>query len=343
MQVDNRTEGVHAAIPMRDAEGREQLVCILRVSFDVTPGGAVAIAKDGRPPLLVDEATGPDPATSSLRRASDLSVTKPGTDVVLLGHAHPPAGREVGSVDVRLRVGPIDKAVRVFGARVFHEASFGRIEPGPPAPLGAPVPLVWERAWGGTDASDRAAVLAHPGNPLGRGVARDPRSLVGREAPSIEAVSGPREAPAGFSPLHRHWQPRAAFAGTYDEAWQRTRMPIAPLDYDARFEVAVPHDQWSPRPLRGDEPVEILGATPEGAWRFALPRFAPGFTSQGDDGRRVSHATHLDTFVIDADARRCELVWRAAVPLPAKWQRLERVTIVAKRLVRAAAEARAPS
>ena len=44
----------------------------------------------------------------------------------------------------------------------------------------------------------------------------------------------------------------------------------------------------------------------------------------------MSHRTHAglnSTFLIDADSRRVELVWRIAVPLPRKAQRLDRITV----------------
>ena len=108
-------------------------------------------------------------------------------------------------------------------------------------------------------------------------------------------------------------------------------MPLLPDDFDARFNVSVLHDQWSSMPLRGDEAVEVLGATPEGAWRFTLPRMSPGFASFVSD-RRTDHPTHLDTILIDADLGRVELTFRAAVPLPRKYEMLEAVWMVEKQL-----------
>lgn len=75
-------------------------------------------------------------------------------------------------------------------------------------------------------------------------------------------------------------------------------------------------------PLVGDEPVEVLGATPEGALRFRLPRYAPVFHSTVRGGT-FAHETHMDTLLIDADERRVELVWRVSVRLPRKSEHLE--------------------
>ena len=79
-------------------------------------------------------------------------------------------------------------------------------------------------------------------------------------------------------------------------------MPLLPADFDPRFHVCVPEDQWSELPLRGDEPCEVLGATPEGQWRFRLPRRAPGFSSF-TRGQRSEHRTHLDTVLIDGNSQ----------------------------------------
>ncbi len=80
------------------------------------------------------------------------------------------------------------------------------------------------------------------------------------------------------------------------------------------------------RPLSATSPSRSLGGTPEGALRFRLPRYAPLFYSTVR-GVVSEHETHLDTFFIDADQRRVELVWRASVPLPRKTEHLEKVVI----------------
>jgi hypothetical protein len=109
-------------------------------------------------------------------------------------------------------------------------------------------------------------------------------------------------------------------------------MPLLPSDFDSRFHVCVPEDQWSPRPLRGDEPFEVFGATREGLWRFTLPRRAVGFSSVVL-GKRTEHRTHLDTILIDADTKRVELTYRAAIVAPRKLEMVDRILIFEKSLV----------
>lgn len=332
MDVANESGARELTVPVKDKTGRTFLAVIAKWTFAVGPSGRVELDEPGREPDLVDTFHGEDAATSSIRRPSQLFEHKPGTDVILIGHAHPPRQGSATSVDVSLRVGPIAKTVRAHGLRVWQLGTFGGLMPGPARPMREPVPLIYELAWGGLDLTGGKPV-GEWRNTVGRGVARSRRELVGQPAALLEDPRDPigqgENVPASFGAIHRHWAPRKDFAGTYDQVWEETKMPLLPDDFDPRFHVCVPHDQWSPAPLRGDEPIEVRGATPEGVWRFSLPRVAPGFASV-TDGRRVEHRTHLDTILIDADELRVELTWRAAVPLPPKYERVERVMIFEK-------------
>jgi hypothetical protein len=249
---------------------------------------------------------------------------KPGTDVLLLGTAHPPAGREVTQVDVTLRVAaagaPIERTLRVHGPRVFFRGQLG-IAAGPAARL-SPTPLQWDRTWGGYVPDTGACDWR---NPAGLGLARDPGSLLGSAAPVIEDPSDAR-APACFAPVASWWSPRRELAGNHDDAWRRERAPVRPVDFDVRHYSCAPKGQWRNDPLTGDEPVEVLGATPEGAWRFELPRYAPRFCVAEQPSELD---THLDTMLIDADARTVELSWRAWVRAPRKLERLGGIEVVA--------------
>jgi hypothetical protein len=326
VNVANRTHGKHLALPMKDKDGGDRVVVVLKSTWRVSPKSAIERDGAGPEPYAIDLPHGDDPAKSSLKRASDAFDFKPGTDVVLVGHAHARPGATFA--DVVLRMGPVDKTVRAHGLRVWQRSMLGGLKPGPALPLKAPVPLIYELAWGGVDVSKPDKPVGEPRNYLGRGVG----ARVDEQAPQLELARQPigerGNVPAAFGPIHRHWQPRAAFAGTYDKAWSETRMPLLPADFDHRFHVSVPHDQWSPTPLVGDEPIEVLGATADGEFRARLPRFQPAFSSLVN-GERRRHATHLDTVVIDTDARTIELTWRASVPAPSKRELLEEIRIEA--------------
>ncbi len=332
MEITNESGGNELSVPVKDKTGRSVLAVIAKWTFVVDPSGRVELDDPGREPDLVDTYNGEDGAVSSIRRPSQIFEHKPGTDVILLGHAHPPPRGSATAVDVSLRVGPIRKTVRAHGLRVWQGGTFGGLVPGPARPVRDPIPLIYELAWGGQDVTGDKP-LGEWRNTVGRGVARNPSTLIGQSAAQLEDPQSPiglgDNVPASFGAIHRHWMPRKQFAGTYDDIWTETKMPLLPDDFDPRFNVCVPHDQWSVTPLRGDEPIEVRGATPEGVWRFVLPRIAPGFSSV-IDGRRAEHRTHLDTLLIDADELRIELTWRAAIPLPPKYERLERVLLFEK-------------
>jgi hypothetical protein len=157
-------------------------------------------------------------------------------------------------------------------------------------------------------------------------VVRNPRQHVDAPAVQLEDLAGSR-SPACFGAIHRHWEPRIRYAGTYDADWMESKMPLLPDDFDPRYNVTVPHDQWSTTPLLSDEPIEVLNATEDGALRARMPRLEPRFVAT-IEGQRSALAPHLDTLLVDADARRIEATFRAAIPVPRKLQLLEEVEIV---------------
>jgi hypothetical protein len=334
----NDVGGRDVGLPSKDASGRDVLVVVLKLTYAMDARGEPRLVLDDPAEIdLIDTYNEGDAARASIRRPSQLFDSKPGTDVILLGHAHPPPGQAPPSVDVSLQVGPIRKVVRAYGPRVWQRGGVRGIQPGPARPIREPVPLVYELAWGGMSYADPMHPRGEERNYAGRGMNAEVAALIDQPAAQLEDPLHPiatsaQPVPASFGPIHRHWQPRCRFTGTFDQRWMKTRMPLLPEDFDTRHHVCVPHDQWSPKPLRGDEPMVIAGATPEGLWRFQLPRVHPGFTSTTAAGDR-SHPTHLDTILIDADRKRVELSWRASVLLPPKWELLERVSIVAKELL----------
>ena len=325
MNVQNRTEGKHLALPMKDRDGSGRLVVIVKYTYRATATGALVRDDDGVAPHAVDVPNGDDPATSSIKIPSDVFELKPGTDIVLVADAHPRAGAGADHVDVSLRMGPIAKTIRAFGLRVWQRGMLGGVTPGPALAMREPLPILYELAWGGVDVSNPEKPLAEPRNYLGRGITREPGKLVGQPAAQLEMLDE-ANVPASFGAIHRHWAPRAAFAGTYDQAWTDMRMPLLPADFDPRFNVCVPHDQWSATPLAGDEPIEIIHATEDGIWRVQLPREAPAFSSI-IAGERRTHPTHLDTIVVDAREKRLELTWRVSIPTPPKLEMIDEVRI----------------
>jgi hypothetical protein len=122
--------------------------------------------------------------------------------------------------------------------------------------------------------------------------------------------------PVGFGFVGVEWQPRAAFAGTYDGAWTKDRSPLLPKDFDRRFFNAASEGLVAPGYLRGDEWVQAFGVTPEGKWEFRLPGVEPpAITMAVRLGQDISLETSLDTVIVDSDAQVLTLIWRTFAPL----------------------------
>jgi len=324
--VENVSWASVGADALMDHLGRDVAVVVAKVAYKVSAQGAAhLVLAPVRRDDQGDEGGG-------VRFPADLATSqKPGTDVGLVGVAYPqPRPSDRGRAYAWLSVGSVRKVVTVYGPRVYVKGWRGGVSPSEPAPLVDPVPLRFDLAYGGTDPVTGAT---EPHNPIGMGFASDPAHLIGRPAPLLEPAAAqeggaaPHPAHGAFAPIPAHWEPRRSLIGTLDVAWAKGRAPVRPRDFDLR------HDAWSipglysPTPLVGDEQVEVGGVLPEGVWRFRLPRYAVRFESIAD-GQRAAHPTHLDSLLIDADTRVVELCFRAAIVLPRKWERIERIFVL---------------
>lgn len=333
-QLDNRTPFAAERAWVRDRDGAEIWLVAVKASFRWTPDGRLGLAEPQPPVVQVPVHLGPA-ESSSLRFESDLQRTKMATDVLVLGQAHAPGGRAVPWLDVGFAVGPVVKVLRVFGDRVWQGRRIG------PARPFAAMPLVYERAYGGRD-DGAGEPQWDPRNPVGRGFIRAGGRADGRPLPNIEHPgrfirdSGDRPEPAGFGPLACHWQARRQWAGTYDERWQRERLPLLPADFDDRHYQCAPADQQARGFLRGGEPVALRNLTPGGGdLRFVLPRLFLGFETFFYTGPSVVHAPpRLHTVVIEPDECRVALVWHSALPCHPRVLKLKHTRIWLKQDLR---------
>ena len=318
-----------ATLLVDDHRGFEQAVVVARLAWQLDPSGAARIASPQRPIRVVPQYR--DGPNSSLRFASDAVCDKPGTEIIMLAKAWPRPDKRSDHVDVSLQVETghqsLRKVVRAYGARRFEKKVRG-VAVGPAAPLLEPAAIVYEQAAGGCYAAPGGQPpQCDEVNPVGIGFVMDQRTLVGQDAFTIESLVG--RAPAGFGPIARHWSPRRQLYGNTDDKYMRSRHPVPPEDFDVRYNIDAHPDLWSETPMRGDEPFEIIGATPEGAWRFRLPYYEPRFDVTLD-GEEKRCASKLDTILIDIETPReriVELTWRAAVRLPKRSERLAKIRL----------------
>jgi hypothetical protein len=320
--VTNGTPFAFEPLQLLDEECRPLLVALVKGTFAIGPDGRCARAEQQIGISLAGEARGEDPATSSFKYEPEVAFFKPATDVIMNGHAYATRSGTTETT-VSLRVGPVQKQVRVSGERAWYRAA-GKIGATRAAPFDK-IPLTYERAFGGWDRghADPDRHTCEPRNPVGvgyraSGIFEEQLRLPNLEAPDqpLRAL-GDRPPPAAFGFVSPHWQPRAALAGAYDERWQKQRAPLLPEGFDRRHCNAASPGLIAPGYLRGDEPVTVTGATPGGGTlSFNLPGLPPPAVrvvlKAGAAQRLV---TNLDTVIIEPDERRVLMLWRTHLVL----------------------------
>lgn len=315
---------------VRDCEGAEVWVVAVKGSFIVGRDGIQTLDPVPREIRRVPIFRGA-PEASSLVGECDLVHRKSMTDVLVEGDAVCPRGRLATKLDVRLRVASIDKTLRAHGERTCDPGVLG-LRLGAPSAF-ARLPISYEFAFGGTGARTWEAR-----NPVGRGFAEARSDLAGRLAPNVEDARFPFEdhdtgRPVGFGPIARHWAPRVALAGTYDDSWEASRKPLLPENFDDRFYQCAPEDQRVGGFLKGGEGVEVSGMSEDGPLSFRLPRVPLVMTTSFYDGSSVEHRPVIHTLTIHPEERRFELVWHSHLPCHHKVQKLKVTRIVTKRRV----------
>jgi hypothetical protein len=324
--LDNKTEFAVQPLMLIAKDG-ERLVVIVKATFTCAPGDnelKFCPKKAQRGVRGADIPWG-EPEKSSIQYPSDLCIAKPGTDVIVVAAAHAPGGRAVPSFDAGVRVGKLEKTIRVFGLRVWQANGSGLSEPRPTTG----VHVRYDYAWGGLDVTDPAEPVEEPRNPVGMGIARDVSTLTHKPAPVIEdpanllASVRTRPPPAGLGVIGRHWDPRRKFLGTYDAEWLEQRAPLLPLDHDDRSNLCASPGLTATPPLKGGEDVALLNLTPGGGGlSFRLPKIRVTVALKVKDRDPVALTPYVDTVLIDAlnapepAEVAVELVWRAAFRPP---------------------------
>src|SRR3954468_19352251 len=130
--VDNTTDFVVHPQLLVDKDG-EKLVAIVKATFVRAPDLTIELgSKKAQRKIRFADVPWGKPEKSSILYPADICLRKPGTDVIVVARAHAPGGKPVPSFDAGVRVGPLQKVVRIFGLRVWTEGGTGI---SPPRPL----------------------------------------------------------------------------------------------------------------------------------------------------------------------------------------------------------------
>jgi hypothetical protein len=326
-RVDNRTDFVVFPHVLMDKDG-EKLVTMVKATFecDTIQGGTLEVApKKRRRGIRLKDFPWGEPDKTTIAYPADVCIRKPATDVIFVTRAHAPDGVPVPSFDAYAQVGPLRKAIKVYGLRVWMEDGSGLSGARPVKEI----EVRYEHAWGGFDDSDPDKIAEEPRNPKGKGIASNPKSLTDQQGPQIEDPAAPihswrtRPPPAGLGPIGRHWEPRRKYAGTYDAQWKEKRAPLPPADFDDRFNQCASPELIADPPLRTGEEVKLLNLVKGGGpTLFTLPRVALEIEFRPRDAEPQVFRPHLDTVLIDLmgfvpqQPIAVEMVWRSSIRAP---------------------------
>jgi hypothetical protein len=330
LQLKNGTPFAAKMALFPDENGIDTLYVIAMSTFGF--GGGLTLNEQPEPPL--EDIYWGAPESSSLKLASCFHPLKPATDVLMLGHAFTPEERPRRELQVSLVVGDINKAIKVFGDRCWQR---GNISPAEPF---TSMPLVYERAYGGSQHIGDERFLAEEKNPVGTGFAgrRGAKEMEGIPLPNLEDPKHlirhwkDQPTPACFAFSSPNWQPRVAYAGTYDEHWQHNVAPYLPHDFDSRFFNSAHPELIYPGFLKGGEAVSITGMHPEGKLSFHLPTFRIGCRVLTDG---VEHSSHMqiESLILQPNALEFSLIWKAAVACDKQSTKINEVNLLIEKQV----------
>lgn len=332
MKLVNPTPFEMERMVQLDRRGAEQLIVVLKTTHTIGSDGSLTVAAEQPPLARVDEFRG-EPDSSSIMQECEVTPPKPSTDVFLIGSAIAPDG-DTTVMGVEVRVGPVTQTARITGDRVWRRL-FGIPMKSSPERFDR-IPLIHERAYGGEDLTPKRRKRwgGEARNPVGCGfrVRRSRQKLSGQPLPNIERprkrLRRPcgRSIPVGFGPIGRNWLPRMAYAGTYDQNWVDSRMPLLPADFDGRYYNAAPAALIAPGHLSGGERVDVRGCTASGVLRFQLPSIAPAVRIVLRD-REVEAPLVCDTVTIDTDAMELRMLYKASFDVHREALKVEEIEL----------------
>lgn len=307
-----------APVDVTEGNVEPEYVCLIKGTFVFEPGEIARAVPEKEQIALAGDTPHMDEIGRSLCYASDLVAYKPWGEITLTAECCAPRGSETTEQRVFLEAGAVSKELVVTGDRVWVHGPDGHDVVDGPLPF-ARIPLRWERSFGG---------LAHPENPLGRGIdiVPDFDGMMRLYLPNIEdpsqRVSSRDDTPdpVGFAPVPTHAASRLALQGTRDQRWALFRAPLPPKDYDPCAEQSAPRDQWLDAFWTGDEVIRLGGMDPDHeVIETALPGCRPRLFL---DLKRAEGPRHfveipvvLDTVHVDVAERRMLVIWRRAIRL----------------------------
>jgi hypothetical protein len=259
-------------------------------------------------PLNEEDNYWDDDPSRSLYSPSDLVPCKPRADVLLVGSAFAPRREPVRSLLVRLVVGEVDKAIEVFCDRWFTQD--GQLREGSRF---TKMPLRWERASRGSDASNPVGVrLEGPSDARGNVAISNlqpPGLYIARRGDFIPVI--------GYGPIASSWLERRNRLGPHRDMWSDRGWAERPLpeDIDRAYFHSAPQDQQVAS-LRDNERIILENLHAEHPRLVtSLPGLRPRAVVERSGAAAKEIGMRADTLWIDTDRSICTLTWHMQVRL----------------------------
>ncbi len=133
--------------------------------------------------------------------------------------------------------------------------------------------------------------------------------------------------PCGLGVWPADCLPRRSYGGTFDEAWKRSRNPLLPLDFDARYFNAAPEAlQFETTPVAGER-VDLFNLCALGRCGFAMPALRVSAMAESRSGQRSTHEMRWDTLILEPDADTAVVVWRTEIDAADSTTQAQRVML----------------
>ena len=355
----------HVLLPASNPQGKYVLSVVAKTRYRLNPDGKCVPEAE---PVKLEPADkffdNGDPLITACEVESDFIPWKPQTDIIVIGKACGPRGKEVIRMGLSVQVGSCRKDLVVTGDRQCQHKPLAGPVFSNPIPF-TEMPLRYERAYGGMDIlSFSEAPVGYPRNPLGRGfvVKKKKETLDGLALPNIEdpnflltpenlCVGEMKDwhrmpMPAGVGVFGKIWYPRCSFAGVmpadmplYEQIHEMSAGLVPPDQVEKYKSLKMPMLDFkffngaSPSLavpyLKGNEKVRLEGMDAAGPIEFTLPGGAPVIRIDYGPGLQTPEVV-LQTVVIRAVERTLDMVWRGACeyPGPTELEKLTKLDVV---------------
>ncbi|MEO1197935.1 MAG: DUF2169 domain-containing protein [Pseudomonadota bacterium] len=239
----------------------------------------------------------------------DLGMPKPQGEFLIAGHAMQPGARPTGSATVSVQIGNKVKDLQVFGDRYWVNSRHGPV-------MTDPEPFETFKidpacAFGGPDFALNTSGKGHGAEAALKVVPKVPLPNIEDPRRLIRSVSD-TPAPVFAGSVDLMHPSRTQYRGTYSMEWAKKHHPELPDDFDPRYFLAAPHDQWWDGYFRGDEPIRIRGMSADHPdFTGKLPGLKGRTFIKPKQGRLVEVPTVLDTVWIFGTVQKAVVFFRS--------------------------------